>query len=286
MNWQLRETFSVADHLQARAFVADVLVYNRLLVPVPDGSDSDGSEKQCGKPALQRTKLDILKDGGVRVEEIKRDATRREHASGGTGALTREDACPVRGDPVATDLVTRARDGDKQAWDALVERYAPLIWSICHRHRLSRADAEDVGQSVWLQLVDQLDKIRDPAALPGWLATTTRRACGKVLRGPRAARYGPDVEDIPHGQARTAEQEVLTAERHAALREAYGDLPPFCQQPIAMLTADPPVPYAEISARLGMPVGSIGPSRGRCLDKLRRHPAIAALISAEAETAT
>jgi RNA polymerase sigma factor (sigma-70 family) len=123
--------------------------------------------------------------------------------------------------------VTRARDGDKQAWDALVERYAPLIWSICHRHRLSRADAEDVGQSVWLQLVDQLDKIRDPAALPGWLATTTRRACGKVLRGPRAARYGPDVEDIPHGQARTAEQEVLTAERHAALREAYGDLPPL-----------------------------------------------------------
>jgi hypothetical protein len=62
--------------------------------------------------------------------------------------------------------------------------------------------------------------------------------------------------------------------------------PPFCQQLIAMLTADPPVPYAEISARLGMPVGSIGPSRGRCLDKLRRHPAIAALISAEAETAT
>ena len=68
------------------------------------------------------------------------------------------------------DLVTRARKGDKQAWDALVERYSPLIWSICRRHRLDDADAEDVGQSVWLQLLRQLDSIRDPAALPGWLA--------------------------------------------------------------------------------------------------------------------
>ena len=92
---------------------------------------------------------------------------------------------PPRDDPTVTDLVTRARNGDKQAWDALVERYAPLIWSICRRHRLGGADAEDVGQNVWLQLVDQLDTIRDPAALPGWLATTTRRECGRVLRAAR-----------------------------------------------------------------------------------------------------
>ncbi len=75
-----------------------------------------------------------------------------------------------------TDLVTRARNGDKQAWDTLVERYVPLIWSICRRHRLGDADADDVGQSVWLRLADQLDKIRDPAALPGWLAATWRAA--------------------------------------------------------------------------------------------------------------
>ncbi len=76
---------------------------------------------------------------------------------------------------MVTDLVTRARNGDQQAWDALVERYAPLIWSICRRHRLAGADADDVGQGVWLQLAEQLDRVRDPAALPGWLATTTRR---------------------------------------------------------------------------------------------------------------
>ena len=84
------------------------------------------------------------------------------------------DAEPIRDHPVAT-LVMRARNGDQLAWDALVERYAPLIWSLCRRYRLSGADAADVGQNVWLQLVNQLGKIRDPAALPGWLATTTRR---------------------------------------------------------------------------------------------------------------
>src|SRR5271167_416757 len=194
----------------------------------------------------------------------------------------------MRSDPVVTDLVIRARNGDKQAWDALVERYAPLIWSICRRHRLDDADADDVGQSVWLQLVDQLDKVRDPAALPGWLATTTRRECARVLRGvrgPHAAGYSLDAETIPDDQARMAEQQVLMAERHAALREAFTHLPPRCQQLIAVLIEDPPVPYAEISARLGIPVGSIGPNRSRCLDRLRRYPAIAALINAETESA-
>jgi RNA polymerase sigma factor (sigma-70 family) len=194
----------------------------------------------------------------------------------------------MRNDPVVTDLVTHARNGDRQAWDALVERYAPLIWSICRRHRLDGADADDVGQSVWLQLVDQLDKVRDPAALPGWLATTTRRECTRVLRtvrGPHAAGYWLDAETIPDEQAQTAEQQVLVAERHAALREAFAHLAPCCQQLIAVLIEDPPVPYAEIGARLGIPVGSIGPNRSRCLDRLRRYPAIAALINAETESA-
>ena len=191
-------------------------------------------------------------------------------------------------DPSVTDLVTRARNGDKQAWDALVERYAPLIWSICRRYRLGRADANDVGQSVWMCLVDQLDKIRDPAALPGWLATTTRRECWRVVgaaRGPNAVVCALDAETIPDGQAEAVEQELLAAERHAALREAFTHLPLEGQRLIAMLIEDPPVPYAQISAKLGIPVGSIGPSRGRCLDKLRRDPAIAALINAETASA-
>jgi RNA polymerase sigma factor (sigma-70 family) len=195
-----------------------------------------------------------------------------------------QEAHPRHADLVVADLVTRARDGDQQAWDALVERYAPLIWSICRHHRLGGADAEDVAQAVWLRLVDQLASIRDPAAIGAWLATTARRECWRVVRATRsrAAWAGLDTEAIPDEQAPTIERELLAAERHTALLEAFAQLAPRDQQLISILIADPPVPYAEISAQLGIPVGSIGPNRGRCLKKLRRHPAIAALINAEA----
>jgi RNA polymerase sigma factor (sigma-70 family) len=189
---------------------------------------------------------------------------------------------PARDDPVVIGLVAAARGGDRQAWDALVERYASLIWAICRRYQLSHADAEDVGQSVWLRLVDQLDKIREPAALAGWLSTTTRRECQRVRS--HAMPCALDVEDVRDEQA-PAEQELLAAERRGALREAFTQLPSSGQQLIALLIADPPVPYAQISARLGIPVGSIGPTRSRCLDRMRRHPAIAALISAESGSA-
>ena len=194
----------------------------------------------------------------------------------------RDDIDQACDDSVVIDLVASARDGDAQAWGALVERYAPLIWSICRKYRLDRADADDVSQSVWLHLVDHLGKIREPAALAGWLATTTRRECGRLVRTarrPHTVVYALDPENMADAHSDVAEQEVLAAERHAALREAYSHLPPECQRLVAMLTADPPVPYAEISATLAMPVGSIGPTRSRCLDRMRRYPAIAALIN-------
>ena len=157
----------------------------------------------------------------------------------------------MRDDMSVTDLVTRARIGDQQAWDALVERYTPLVWSVCRQYWLGITDAQDVGQTVWLRLVDQLGNLRDPAALAGWLATTTRRECIRVLGA---------------------------AERPAL---AFRDPPRDCQRLLGLLIEDPPLSYAQISAMLGIPVGSIGPSRGRCLAKLRRHPAVAALIKPE-----
>ena len=192
----------------------------------------------------------------------------------------------MRDDPLVIGLVTRAQNGDQQAWDALVERYAPLVWSICRRYQLGDADAKDVSQNVWLRLVDQLGSLRDPAAIPGWLATTTQHECARAVRAannPRLAALAPEIEDIPGAATGMAEQEVLIAERHAALREAFAALPPSGQQLIALLLEDPPAPYAQISARLGIPVSSIGPTRRRCLDKLRRHPAIAALIGIDSE---
>ena len=185
---------------------------------------------------------------------------------------------------LVTDLVTRARNGEQQAWDALVERYAPLVWSICRRHRLGGAEANDVGQTVWLRLVDELATVRDQAALPGWLVTATLRECGRVLRaagGLQAADYMLDAGDILGGQTGIVEHELQMAKRNAALREAFTHLPPGCQQLIAMLIEDPSVPDAEIGARLGIPAGSVGPDRARCLEQLRRYPAVAAMISAE-----
>jgi RNA polymerase sigma factor (sigma-70 family) len=186
----------------------------------------------------------------------------------------------MRDDPAVADLVRRACSGDRLAWDAVVERYAPLIWCICRRYRLRDADTEDVGQAVWLHLVQHLDGLRDPAALPGWLATTTRRECHRALRVPRNVPVDEQqLQNMPDEQTAPAEHDVLVAERNAALRGAFGRLPPGCQRLLAMLMSDPPVPYAEISATLGIPVGSIGPSRRRYLERLRRDPAIARMIS-------
>lgn len=202
-------------------------------------------------------------------------------------AIMPAEAGLVHAEGSVTDLVTRAANGDEQGWEAIVERYAPLIWSICRRYRLAGPDAADVGQSVWLRLVDHLGSLRDPAALAGWLATTTERECWRVIRAQTspAAIAVIGTADIPDQHTGVAEQELLRAEQQAALREALSHLPPRCQQLIAMLLEDPPKPYAQISAALGIPVGSIGPTRSRCLAKLRRHPAIGALINTDASSA-
>jgi RNA polymerase sigma factor (sigma-70 family) len=136
--------------------------------------------------------------------------------------------------------------------------------------------------------MDHLGKIRDPAALPGWLVTVTRRECLRVMSAtqrPPAAGYVVSAEIIADEQSRTAEQELMAAERHAALYEAFAALPLSGQRLIALLLEDPPASYTEISARLGIPVGSIGPTRRRCLDKLRRYPTVAALINTDTSSA-
>jgi len=186
-------------------------------------------------------------------------------------------------DPEVIDLVASASSGDSRAWDALVDRYAPLVRSICRKYQLGRTDADDVAQSVWLHLVDHLDHIRNAAALPGWLATTTRRECWRVMRTsgtPQKIIFEPNADRRRDEQCGAPDQRLLEAERHAAVREAVTHLPREGQALIAMLIADPPLPYAEISAKLGLPIGSIGPTRSRYLDKIRRYPAIAALIDA------
>jgi RNA polymerase sigma factor (sigma-70 family) len=197
--------------------------------------------------------------------------------------MTAEAGPVARGAPV-TDLVMRARDGDQQAWDVIVERYAPLVWSICRRYRLVGADADDAGQAVWLQLVDHIGQIRDPAALPGWLATTTGRECGRIVRAARRTcppGHALDVGDIPDQQATPPDDELLQAERHAALREALAHLPPPCQQLIALLSQEPPAALRPDQRPTGHPgrqhrahppplPGQAAPPPGHCRPGQRR----------------
>lgn len=192
----------------------------------------------------------------------------------------------MRDDPEVIALVTAARDGDREAWNRLVDRYAPLVWSMCRGFRLSDSDAEDVGQNVWLRLIEQLPNLRVPAALPGWIATTTRRECLRVLRVAQRVVPAEIPLELPPAdeEPRVVEEQILRHERNVALREAFAELPPRCQHMLSLLLQDPPVPYGVISLRLGMSVGSVGPIRARCLDRLRHCPALAALIDVDAHT--
>jgi RNA polymerase sigma factor (sigma-70 family) len=185
----------------------------------------------------------------------------------------------MRDDPAVIALVNQARDGDQRAWDEIVDRYAPLVWVICRRYQLNRSDTDDVAQTVWLLLVEQLGKLRQPAALPGWIATTTARECLRMLRV--ASRYDhaelPADSQLAPGQSPPLiEQELLAAELNAALRVALTELPDRCRKLLSMLVSDPPLSYAQISDTLSIPIGGIGPQRARCLNRLRRSPALAA----------
>ena len=191
----------------------------------------------------------------------------------------------MRDDQSVAALVARAAGSDESAWQELVDRYAPLVWSICVRYQLSRTDIEDIGQTVWLRLVEHLDKLREPAALPGWLATTTQRECVRVLKTRRRCEvFGtdPDADGLPvEIDTTTIEEEVLMAERNALLRAAFDELPKDSQRLLTLLLSDPPLSYVEIGQILGMPPGSIGPTRQRCLNRLRRSPYLRGLTDAD-----
>jgi len=187
----------------------------------------------------------------------------------------------MRDDPSVIALVMRVCDGDQEAWNEIVERYSPLVWSICARYQLSRPDTDDVGQGVWLMLVENIRNLRQPAALPGWLATTTRNECLRILRTAR--RY--DLDGLPADDLmpsdldeRAVEDDVLEAELNVALRAAFADLGEACHKLLSLLIQDPPPSYADVSSALDMPVGSIGPTRARCLAQLRRSPHMVAFL--------
>lgn len=169
-------------------------------------------------------------------------------------------------------LVAGASAGDRAAWDALVGRFAGLVWSIPRDHGLSAADAADVSQTTWLRLAEHLGRIREPERLCAWLATTARNESVRTLRRAQRQRpLDPSSASLVREDVRAVDSDLLQAERDATLWRAFEALPSFCQVLLRTLMSDPTPSYADVSALLGMPVGSIGPNRNRCLDRLRRR---------------
>jgi RNA polymerase sigma factor (sigma-70 family) len=165
-------------------------------------------------------------------------------------------------------LVETAADGDRQAWDALIGEFAGLIWAIARAHRLDDADAADVAQATWLRLFENLGRLRDPGYVGAWLATTARRECLRVLR--LSARSLPVGDEIPDRECPglLPGDALITAERDRALWQSFSRLRASDQALLRLLVADPPPAYEEIALALNMPIGSIGPTRQRALQRL------------------
>ena len=181
-------------------------------------------------------------------------------------------------------LVAGALGGDQAAWTEIVRRHTGLIVSRVRQFRLTQAQAEDVAQTVWLTLLEHLDDLREPAALPGWIATTTRRECLRAIGqtqhqipvDPTTGALDAPALDDEDGMAIA----LIRTERHRALLDGLAELPEHQRRLLLMLSTDPPPSYQEVSERLGIPVGSIGPTRQRGLDRLRRTQAIRDYLAA------
>lgn len=203
-----------------------------------------------------------------RVANLRREAAPREGpqrtSRRGTGSAAPSGSELAR-------IVQSAAAGNSEDWERLVHRFAGMVWAIARAHRLSAADATDVSQATWLKLVERLDQIQDPDRIGAWLATTARRECLRVLRGSR--REAPSGEDIPEQISPEVppDEAVQLTERNQLLRRCLARLRSTDQALLRLLFADPRPAYEHISAALDMPIGSIGPTRARALERLREE---------------
>jgi RNA polymerase sigma factor (sigma-70 family) len=171
-------------------------------------------------------------------------------------------------------LVAAAGCGDPAAWEALVGRYAGLVWGVARAFGLDAADAADVSQTTWLRLLENIDRLSEPGRVGSWLATTARRECLRVLaKGKRTSPVGDDAVfefvSLRSQEDEAVDGDIIAAERAAAVRTAVAALPESSQDMLRLMMMDPAPSYEEMAEKLGRPVGSLGPSRRRTLEKLR-----------------
>jgi len=188
------------------------------------------------------------------------------------------------GQPHLAALVEAARRNEPCAWSQLVQRFTPLVRTTAKRYRLNEHDAEDVGQVVWLRLVEHIHGLREPLALPGWIATTARHESIR-LAGVRGRTQLVDPQDIPAhevaGDCPDVDAHLLQDEEVEAVREGLAELPTPQRDLLLLLIAEPRPTYQEISLKLGMPLGSIGPTRGRSLARLEAASAVSQCIECD-----
>jgi RNA polymerase sigma factor (sigma-70 family) len=169
-------------------------------------------------------------------------------------------------------VVEAAREGNQHAWSELVARFGVMIAATGRRYRLTPADVAELQQTTWLRLVENIHRVEQPDRVGGWLATTARRESLQLLR--RASKYhtGADLilANIPDHHLPEPDTRPIAEEREAVLRAAWEQLKPRCQELLSRLVTDDPIGYKDISSLMQMPVGSIGPTRARCLEHLRR----------------
>ena len=179
----------------------------------------------------------------------------------------------ARGERPTEALVAAAAAGEPQAWRELIDRYAVLVRSVTRAHRLSDADADDVAQLTWLRAVEHIGRLRDPERFGAWVGTTARRECLRVLQGRK--RVVPTCDEVrnPLFAAHVVDEDeiALAAERRTAVRQALTTLPDRQRQLLRMLHSEREPSYEDIGEKLGMPIGSIGPTRGRALERLRKE---------------
>ena len=175
--------------------------------------------------------------------------------------------------PTLTELVQRAKQGDQQAWAQIVARFSSLVWATTATFRFDAATRDDVFQLTWLRLVDHLDSIVDPERLAGWLATTARRECLGVLRSPARAETNTTTGTEP-STINDADDTLFRDEVASELANTLGEMPDACREILQIMLRDPAPTYQEVADLLGRPIGSIGPTRARCLRLLAAHPRI------------
>ena len=164
--------------------------------------------------------------------------------------------------------MNRAVAGDRAAWDALVDRFGQMVWSVARGFRLDEATAKDVSQTVWLKLIENIGTIKDPERLPGWLATTCRREALRVARA-RERSVPTDFEYDIEDETASLDEMLIEDEESRLVVRAFHQLEEACRQLLRLMTVEPALSYEEIAEVTGRPIGSLGPTRARCLEKLK-----------------